>query len=238
MEYCKVEFETIIMGLSAVILDMDGTITRFNLDSRGVKLTLLKELEQLNLRAANMSERSTIVILLKQMKQHLDTENYGKFRNRLYDLLEEMEVKAAGETLHPGVLDTLQKLKERQLRIGLVTNNSRKGANLTLEHLGLSGFFHTVVTRDDCEEMKPDPSPLNKALKELDARPDEAIFVGDSVNDIIAAKEAGVGSVAIATGTSSLEELLQYEPDYVLDSLNDLPNLIAKTGWEQVTIHR
>jgi pyrophosphatase PpaX len=219
------------MGLSAVILDMDGTITQFNLDSRRVKLKLLKELEQLNLRPANTSETSTIVILLKQMRQHLDAENYGKFRNRLYDLLEEMEVKAAGEvTLHPGVLDTLHMLKERRLRIGLVTSNSRKGANLTLEHLGLNGFFHTVVTRDDCEEMKPNPGPLNKALKELDARPDEAIFVGDSVYDIIAAKEAGVGSVAVASGTSSMEQLLEYEPDYILSSLNDLPSLIAKTG--------
>ena len=226
----KVEIRMTNLQLSAVILDMDGTITRFNLDSRGVKLTLLKELEQANLRTANMTERSTILLLLQQMRQQFDSENYERFRNRFYALLEEMEVKAAGEAvLHAGVLDTLNELKERSLRIGLVTNNSRKGTALTLNNLGLNGFFHTVVTRDDCQEMKPHPSPLSKALKNLDARADEAIYVGDSVNDILAAKEAGLRSVAVTTGAASTQQLLQYEPDYILASLNDLPNLIAKT---------
>jgi len=218
------------MGISTVILDMDGTITRFNLDSREVKLTLLKELEQANLLTATMTERSTVLFLLQQMKQQYDRKNYEKFRNRFYHLLEEMEVKAAKDAaLHVGVLDTLHKLKECNLRVGLVTNNSRKGTTLTLKNLGLNGFFHTIVTRDDCQEMKPNPSPLSKALKDLNARAEEAIFVGDSVNDIIAAKEAGLRSVAVATGTSSTQQLLQYEPDYILASLNDLPALIAKT---------
>ncbi|HKM51185.1 MAG TPA: HAD hydrolase-like protein, partial [Candidatus Bathyarchaeia archaeon] len=119
--------------LRSVILDMDGTITRFNLDSKGVKLTILAELEKLNLRSPDMTERSTILTLLKQMKDRLDTEAYEKLRNQFYRLLEEMEVKAAQETaFHPGVLDTLHKLRQRGLLLGLVTNNSRKGTDISL----------------------------------------------------------------------------------------------------------
>ena len=214
--------------LRSVILDMDGTITRFNLDSKGVKLTILAELEKLNLRSPDMTERSSILTLLKQMKDRLDTETYDKVRNQFYRLLEEMEVKAAQETaFHPGVLDTLHKLRQRGLLLGLVTNNSRKGTDISLERLGLNGFFQVVVTRDECQEMKPNPESLKKALKELNVRADEAIFVGDSVNDIIAAKKAGLSSVAVSSGSASMEQLISYEPDYILGSLNDLPSLIG-----------
>ena len=219
------------MKVSAVILDMDGTLTRFNLNSREVKKKLIKEMEQVNVRGANMSENSTIVVLLKQMKEGLDSENYARFRGRLYDLLEQMEVKAAGEAiLHPGVLDTLRTLEDRKLRMGLVTSNSRRGTDLTLEHLRLRGFFESVVTRDDCPEMKPDPTPLSMAVKELDVRADETIFVGDSIMDILAASNAGVRSVAVASGSASVEQLIQQKPDYILASLTELPNLIAKAG--------
>ena len=215
------------MKLRTVILDMDGTITRFNLDSKGAKVAFLAELDKMNLRSPDMTERSSIFILLKQMKQRLDTETYEKLRNQLYGLLEGMEVKAAQEAaFHPGVLDTLQELRHRGLLLGLVTNNSRRGTDISLERLGLNGFFQAVVTRDDCNEMKPDPGSLKQALKGLNVRADEAIFVGDSVNDIIAAKAAGLSSVAVSTGSISMEQLISYEPDYILGSLNDLPKLV------------
>ena len=215
------------MKLSTVILDMDGTITRFNLDFLGVRRAILAELEEMNLRTANMTERLSIYVLLKQLKQRLDAETYEKLRKRFYGLLEEMEAKAAQEVvLQPGVLDTLHILRNRDLKIGLVTSNSRKGTGLTLKRLELSNFFDAVVTRDDCEEMKPDPGPLKKVLKELDARADEAVFVGDWVNDIMAAKEAGMSSAAVFTGPFDMEHLLLSGPDNLLGSLSDLPSLI------------
>jgi phosphoglycolate phosphatase-like HAD superfamily hydrolase len=64
-------------------------------------------------------------------------------------------------------------------------------------------------------------------LNELKLEADEAIFVGDGVMDIIAAKQAGLSSVAVSTGPFSVERLLQSEPDYLLASVNDLPDLIG-----------
>jgi phosphoglycolate phosphatase len=216
------------MKLRAVILDMDGTITRFNIDYLGARRLVLAELDKMKLKTADMTERSSIYLLLKQLKPRLDLETYGRLRKLFYSRLEEMEIKAAQEVmLYPGVLDTMNKLKDLELRIGLVTNNGRKGTNLTLKRLGLQLFFDAIVTRDDCEEMKPDPGPVRKVLEELKVGADEAIFVGDGVMDIMAAREAGLSSVAVSTGPFEMERLLHSKPDYVLGSVNDLPSLIG-----------
>jgi HAD superfamily hydrolase (TIGR01549 family) len=207
---------------------MDGTITRFNIDYLGARRLVLAELDKLKLKTADMTERSSIYLLLKQLKPQLDLETYGRLRKLFYSRLEEMEIKAAQEVvLYPGVLDTMNKLKGLELRIGLVTNNGRKGTNLTLKRLGLKLFFDAIVTRDDCEEMKPDPGPVRKVLEELKVGADEAIFVGDGVMDIMAAREAGLSSVAVSTGPFEMERLLHSKPDYVLGSVNDLPSLIG-----------
>jgi HAD superfamily hydrolase (TIGR01509 family) len=216
------------MRLRAVILDMDGTITRFNIDYLAARRAVLAKLEKMNLKTTDMTERSSIYSLLTQLKPRLDSRAYEQLRKLSYDRLEEIEVKAAQEVmLYPGVLDTMKALRSRRLRIGLVTNNGRKGTNLTLERLGLTIFFDAIVTRDDCEEMKPDPDPLRKVLEELGVRVDEAILVGDGVMDIVAGKAAGLSSVAVCTGPFNNEELLRSGPDYVLGSVNDLPNLIG-----------
>jgi len=112
------------------------------------------------------------------------------------------------------------------LKVGLVTNNGRKGTDLTLKRYNLRIFFEAVVTRDDCENMKPAPDPVLKVLDEMRVSSGEAILVGDGVMDIMAAKAAGLPSVAVTTGPFTSGRLLEAEPDFLLASINDLPTLI------------
>jgi pyrophosphatase PpaX len=76
--------------------------------------------------------------------------------------------------------------------------------------------------------MKPDAGPVRKLLTEMNVPPEEAIFVGDGVIDIMAARAAGLRSVAVATGPFPSDRLIQAEPDYLLGSVNDLPLLIEQ----------
>jgi HAD superfamily hydrolase (TIGR01509 family) len=228
VQECLLEFP---LKLSAVILDMDGTITRFNIDYLGMRRVALAELEKMNLRTPDMTEQLSIYLLLKTLRERLNAETYKGLRRRFYGLLEEMEIRAAQEVaLYPGAVETLRELQERHLKIGLVTNNGRAGTNLTLKRFGLEEFFNAIVTRDDCEEMKPDAGPVRQVLSELSLRTEEAVLVGDGVIDILAAQAAGLSSVAVGTGPLSVERLLRAEPDYVLASINDLPKLIDLLG--------
>ena len=215
------------LELKAVVLDMDGTITNFNIDYLEARRVALDLLADMNLRTPDMNEQFSIYLILKRLKVTLDADTYTSLRKRLYRLLEGVETKAAQDvTIYPGVLETLDCLQKRPLKLGLVTNNGRVGTNLTLSRLGLSSFFTAVVTRDDCEEMKPDAGPVREVLRELSVEVENTILVGDGVMDIEAARAMGVSSVAVATGPFSGERLIKAGPDYLLGSVNDIPKLV------------
>jgi pyrophosphatase PpaX len=213
--------------IKAIVVDMDGTITNFNLDFLNTRRRVLNELGRMKLRTPDMTDQLSLYFILDKLKNQTDPSTFRELRKRIYGMIEEMELKAATEvTLYPGAVDTLQKLRGCSIKVGLVTNNGRKGTELTLSRHRLNSLFDTVVTRDDCDNMKPAPEPVEKVLAALKVAPDEAILIGDGVMDIRSARAAGVRSVAVATGPFKSGLLLKAEPDYVVGSINDLPTLI------------
>jgi HAD superfamily hydrolase (TIGR01509 family) len=206
---------------------MDGTITKFNLDYMAARRRALGELEKLGLRTPDMTEQVNLFVILQELKDNCEPEKFSKLRSTFYGFFEEMELKAAEDvSLYPGAEKTLQELHAKHLKIGLVTNNSRAGTELTLKRHHLEPYLDAVVTRDDCEEMKPASAPIKKILAQLGVSTEAAILVGDGVMDIMAAKAAGLLSVAVSTGPFPIERILKAEPDYILGSINELPTLI------------
>ncbi len=215
------------MKVKAIVIDMDGTITKFNLDYMAARRRALGELEKLGLRTPDMTEQVNLFVILQELKDNCEPEKFSKLRSTFYGFFEEMELKAAEDvSLYPGAEKTLQELHAKHLKIGLVTNNSRAGTELTLKRHHLEPFLDAVVTRDDCEEMKPASAPIKKILAQLGVSTEAAILVGDGVMDIMAAKAAGLLSVAVSTGPFPIERILKAEPDYILGSINELPTLI------------
>jgi HAD superfamily hydrolase (TIGR01509 family) len=113
-------------------------------------------------------------------------------------------------------------------KIVVVTNNGRLGTDRTLERLNLGGVLDAVLTRDDVDELKPDPGIVLKALNLAGAKADEAILVGDAIIDIRAAKAASVRCVAVPSGPFPATRLLQEEPDFIVSSLSDVPELVNR----------
>lgn len=215
------------MKIKAIIMDMDGTITKFNLDFMSFRRRALKELEKMNLRTPDMTDQLSLSVILSMLKSKVDAETFRGIRTQIYNMIEEIELRAATEvTLYPGAVDTLRKLRSHSMKIGLATNNGRKGTELTLSRYRLENLFDAVVTRDDCDNMKPAAEPVLKVLTELNVTSSEAVLIGDGVMDVMAAKAAGIRSVAVATGPFKSDLLLKAEPDYILGSINDLPTLI------------
>lgn len=97
--------------------------------------------------------------------------------------------------VYPGVPELLADLRARALPLGIVTGKSRSSWKVTIGHTPL-GEFDALVFADDVAEPKPDPEGLLLALDQLSAKPDEAVYLGDSVSDMEAAVAAGVRPAA------------------------------------------
>jgi HAD superfamily hydrolase (TIGR01509 family) len=174
-----------------------------------------------------MSTDVSLYVLLDRLRGSMDRDKFLALRATCYGFFEEMELKAAKEVvLYPGAAETLRHLRARSLKLGLVTNNSRAGTDLTLDRLDLKGLFDAVVTRDDCDEMKPAAAPILKTLLTLNVPAEASILVGDGVIDILAAKAAGIRCAAVTPDPFPIQRTVNAEPDFLLGSVNDLPVLI------------
>lgn len=217
------------MTVKAILTDMDGTFTKFNLDYMWMRRTALHLLDEVGLLRPNFSDQMSIYAMLKELRGTISEGRYNEVKKRIYDRVETIETKAAEEAqLMPGAKEALNELKQMRKKIVVVTNNGRLGAVRTIQRLGLAGFFDGVATRDDVDELKPDPGIVHKALDLAHANADEAILVGDAVIDIVAARAASVRSVAVPTGPFPMARLLQEEPDFIVSSFLEVPGLVRR----------
>ncbi len=99
---------------------------------------------------------------------------------------------------YPGVIDALTTLSAQGYRLAVCTNKVERIARLVLDQLGMTHFFAAIVGGDTTLTLKPDPAPLHAMIAQ--AGGGRTLFVGDSDNDIIAAKAAGVANVAVSFG--------------------------------------
>jgi HAD superfamily hydrolase (TIGR01509 family) len=222
------------VGVKAVIFDLDGTITSFNLDYRAVRGEVRSYLLRVGVPASVLSAKESIFEMLK--KTEIFVKNSGKsaeametIRNEALGIAEKYELEAAMSTgLLPGAVETLKDLKRMGLKIGLFTLNSDKSANYILQRFKLSDFFGVTVPRNKVNFVKPDPEHLEMALKVLGVAPEETVVVGDSNVDMESAKELKAIAVGLPTGASTVEQLTGHGANYVITSITDLPVLIEK----------
>ncbi len=98
------------------------------------------------------------------------------------------------------VPEALELLRTKGLKVACVTNKPREFTVPLLERLGLAGAFDAVVAGDDVREKKPHPAIVLAACARLALAPAQALMIGDSVNDVLAARAAGMRVVLVETG--------------------------------------
>ena len=125
-----------------------------------------------------------------------------------------------------GALELLSRLKQRGLKIGVVTSRSMMAEKQwrELEELKVAHLVDCVVTASD-SRRKPAPDTVIECLECLNTQPEECIIVGDSLADILAGKAAGVRTVAVTSGVADLPTLAAESPDFIFDSL---PSLLSR----------
>jgi len=145
--------------------------------------------------------------------------------------IEYYERHAGREREFPGVLDTLARLAEHDVRLALVTSKQRRELEPTLERIPLQKYVYTIVTADDTLRPKPYPDPIYRALQLVEAPATQALFVGDSPYDMAAGRAAGVATAAALWGPHPRERLEPEAPTYWLERIEEALSLVMAT-WE------
>lgn len=149
-------------------------------------------------------------------------ERLGKRFNEIMDLfLERYEKHLLDATvLYPHVTETLDYFRDK--RKAVVSNKLHHLTVSILTGLGIEGCFDAILGGDSVSQKKPNPEPLREMLNSFGIQPAKAVIVGDGDADIEAGKRAGVCTCGVTYGLGSKEELIEANPDLLLDDLYQL----------------
>ena len=126
---------------------------------------------------------------------------------------------------YAGVDDLLADLTAAGVRFAAATSKLRGAAETALRLTGIDAYLsgpQALVTLEDTDEHKPDPAPLLLAVERLGGTPAEAVYVGDAVVDVQAARGAGMAAVAVTWGAGARPDVVAASPDVVADTVGEL----------------
>ncbi len=217
----------------AAVFDLDGTLVETLPDIHAVLAELLAEegipppsIPQVR-RMIGDGARVLLERALVAAGRSVEEEEIESLYRRFLALYERHPCRYS--TVFPGVFPCLDRLRERGVKLGVCTNKPQTASEQLLEAVGLAPYFSSVVGGDRAVPRKPDPAHPAAVLAELGATPDQALMVGDSRNDLLAARRLGLPCVLVrhGYGPDAVEDL---GADRVIDDLGALPRLLKLDG--------
>lgn len=168
--------------------------------------------------------RKTIGYLLEDSYTMLtgDEDVGHRAQFRAYFLEVAMERQRKETTLFPGAVELLHGLKERGVKLGIVSTKRSDTLEVILENHGVRKDLEFVIGSDRVKKHKPDPEGLNVAAGLLEVPKDEILFCGDTIMDAGAAKNAGVDFAAVLNGTTLAEDFRDWPHVYIAPDLWEL----------------
>ena len=217
-----------IRTFEAVIFDFDYTLAD---SSRGAIECINFALDQMGLdrvspeaccRTIGLSLAETFLALAEHHEPRRCDEFHQLFVRRAEQVMSNLTV------LYDSVPATIEALKERGLRLGIVSTKYRQRINEILEREALLHGFQVIIGGEDVEQHKPHPQGLFEAIQKLECPVASVVYVGDSVIDAELAKRAGVPLIAVLSGTTPRDHFDNYEPLAVLDNISELPKFLSR----------
>lgn len=131
-----------------------------------------------------------------------------------------------------GVLELLQDLKSQGYILVAYSNKPDSVLQKVISEVLPDGIFDYVTGIKPGMESKPNPTPFNSIIKELNVKKDETVYIGDSEVDVQTAQNAGVTSIAVTWGFRDRKFLEEQNPDYIVENVDELRSVIKKISQE------
>jgi phosphoglycolate phosphatase len=189
----------------AVLFDLDGTLLDTIADLAEAANRMLVELG----RAQRTQDEihSFVGKGIPNLVRRCLTENTGATEDEIEAAVPVFRrhyhvVNGVGTRIYPGVLETISALRARRIKLAVVTNKAEAFTLPLLERMGIAEHFDAVVSGDTLAVKKPDPAVLHLACERLGVNACDALMIGDSSNDALAAQRAGMPVLLVTYGYS------------------------------------
>jgi len=208
--------------IKAVFFDLDGTV----LDTNELILQSFRHAFTTRL---NITVPDETILTFFGEPLHYSMSKYSDDVEPLLETYREFNWKHHDSMVEPfhGTVEALKELREMGLYLGIITSKRRNVAMKGIDLFDLAKYFDVIITPEDTEEHKPKAGPLLKACELLGIEdPSTTMMVGDSTYDILCGKNANASTVAVRYSKISLDILKSVSPDFLVDSLLEIPGIV------------
>lgn len=210
------------MALRNIVFDLDGTLID---SSEGV-------VEAVNYSLRMMGEAEQPPQVIKSFIGYPLSQMYPSFTNApVEELYRHFQLKATETVVSstdvlPGVEATLNRLREQEYNLAIASTKIRRHIDGIIEKFGWTDLVSAYAGGDEVAKVKPDPEILRLTLQRLNARPEQTIVVGDTINDVLAARAVPMTVVAVESPYGGRERVVKSEPDYFINHISELVELL------------
>jgi phosphoglycolate phosphatase len=209
--------------IKAIIFDFDGTLAVLNIDFGAMREQVFGLMKHYGIEEKLITEKYLLEII-DEVYQILEKENPSgaeEFHQKAHRILHGVEMRAAEKgNLIPETEKTLETLRERGIKIGIVARNCEDAVRKIFPNI--DRFCDAFVSRNSVKKVKPHPDHLASVTKSLKVSGNDALMVGDHPTDIQAGKKAGMETIGVLTGRTKREEFEKAEADYVIKSVAEI----------------
>jgi HAD superfamily hydrolase (TIGR01509 family) len=220
----------IFRNVEAIFFDFEGTLVDFQWNLIGAVRETIQMLGTSGFPIEQLQGFKYSTLLNEVMKIAVELRRPpDEVREKIGAIYDRYDEDALTRwTLRPNARQFLSALKAKGMKTGLISNVGKKAMEKAFKKMQLQRFFDAVVTRNDVNALKPSGEGIRLALTRLQVMKDRALFIGDSLDDIQATKEAGLKVIIILGGENANTDLRPANPDFLIQSFDEIIVLLEE----------
>jgi len=215
--------------IKAIIFDFDGTLAVLNIDFNAMRKQVFELMRHFDVEEKLITERYLLEIVdeVYQILWEKNPSGAEAFYQESHHILHEVEMRAADKgKLIPGAEATLKSLREKGIKVGIITRNCEDAVRRVFPNI--DRFCDVFISRNSVKKVKPHPDHLSSAMKALDMEGEEAVMIGDHTIDIQAGKRVGMRTIGVLTGRTKREEFEKAGADDILGNATEICKLLEE----------
>lgn len=222
-----------ILRIKAVVFDFDGTLVPFKMDYIALRRGIINKIAETGISEDIFDVKDPIRVTLKKASELLNNKDMETLERETEEIIDFYELEGAkNNAVITGVSEVLKTLKEMNLKLGIFTLNQRKIVEILLTKANnLLEIFDAIVTRNnvsDFYEKSIKMKYLRNCLGKLGVKGIESIVIGDHNIDIEAGNQMNAITIGILTPRNGKELLKEEKYDYLINSLDEIPEIVQK----------